>query len=142
MKSTTKKKTVSNENKILTALAGLDKNMSGLENRMSGFGDSLLNLEKRLTMQLTNQIESATRNFKEYTDSIATRLERRINDVQHELKDFRLETKQRFLLLETKAEINKNGLVDLIERRAGEEVRLEKKLNDHERRLTLLESKN
>ena len=121
MKSATKKKTTGNNDTVLEALTGL---------------------EKRLTMLLTNQIEGATQNFKEYVDS-------RIGQVQNEMRKGFSDLDIRFNTLETKVDTldkkldsNTAGLVQLIVTRTGEILTLQDQVNNHETRINVLESKN
>ncbi|MBI1803705.1 MAG: hypothetical protein HY033_13515 [Ignavibacteriae bacterium] len=99
-------------------LGGLKKD---LEEKIDG-------VEKRLDAKIEVKIDDATQSFKEYVDSHMKRIDMRFERVD-----------RRFDKIEKQAKTNRDGLVDMIQRQAGE---YRKRIDNHEQRITTLEARS
>lgn len=146
VKSTTsKQKPVSRE--ILV------KELSALEKRLDAKSDSAVRSMKEYTdsrwKQLDAKSDSAVQSMKEYTDSRWKQLDAKFGAIDRRF------TKMEGLLqnsigalgkkidnLGMNLDISVKGLVEMIERNAGEMAGVETRLDNHERRLKLVEARS
>ena len=89
-----------------------------------------------LQHQLQGQIESNALSFKEYTDSIATRLEKKIESLDRKVDGLDRKVDG----LDRKLDKNTAGLVQLIETHVGEILELQGQVHNHEGRIAVLET--
>lgn len=102
---------------------------------------SLISMEGRLDAKmdrLVTKIDENAQSFKEYVDiknsSLRTEMHQNTMSLQQKIKH--LGDK-----LETKIDTNTAGLVNLIETRIGEIIKLEDRVEDHEKRIGVIEEK-
>ncbi|MBI1805474.1 MAG: hypothetical protein HYR76_00295 [Ignavibacteria bacterium] len=127
--------------KELSAFEGrLEVTFDGFEKRLEARLDiqteSLKGYVDSRISQVNVKMESIQQNILHHVDARIDRLDKRIDNVDKKIDSL----DKKIDNLDKKLDVRVDGLVDLIERRAGETVKIEKRLENHERRITALES--
>ena len=113
----------------------LKKELSKWEGRLTGKIESLDTkidgVEQRLDTKIDAKVDSAVQSMKDYTDSRFTQLDTRIDGLEQTIYGFG-----------RKLDTAVNGIVQMLERSFGTQVKVNERMEDHEQRITKLEEQS
>ena len=113
----------------------LKKELSKWERRLTGKIESLDTkidgVEQRLDTKIDAKVDSAVQSMKDYTDSRFTQLDTRIDGLEQTIYGFG-----------RKLDTAVNGIVQMLERSFGTQVKVNERMEDHEQRITKLEEQS
>ena len=113
----------------------LKKELSKWEGRLTGKIESLDTkidgVEQRLDTKIDAKVDSAVQSMKDYTDSRFTQLDTRIDGLEQTIHGFG-----------RKLDTAVNGIVQMLERSFGTQVKVNERMEDHEQRITKLEEQS
>ena len=113
----------------------LKKELSKWEGRLTGKIESLDTkidgVEQRLDAKIDAKVDSAVQSMKDYTDSRFTQLDTRIDGLEQTIYGFG-----------RKLDTAVNGIVQMLERSFGTQVKVNERMEDHEQRITKLEEQS
>ena len=106
----------------------LKKELTKSEKRLNARIDGV---EQRLDAKIDAKVDSAVQSMKDYTDSRFTQLDTRIDGLEQTIYGFG-----------RKLDTAVNGIVQMLERSFGTQVKVNERMEDHEQRITKLEEQS
>ena len=106
----------------------LDTKINSVEQRLDAKIDSV---EQRLDAKIDTKVDSAIQSMKDYADSHFTQLDTRIDGLEQTIHGFG-----------RKLDTAVNGIVQMLERSFGTQVKVHERMEDHEQRITKLEEQS
>ena len=116
------------EGRLTGKIESLDTKIDGVEQRLDAKIDGV---EQRLDAKIDAKVDSAVQSMKDYTDSRFTQLDTRIDGLEQTIHGFG-----------RKLDTAVNGIVQMLERSFGTQVKVNERMEDHEQRITKLEEQS
>jgi len=116
------------EGRLTGKIESLDTKIDGVEQRLDAKIDGV---EQRLDAKIDAKVDSAVQSMKDYTDSRFTQLDTRIDGLEQTIYGFG-----------RKLDTAVNGIVQMLERSFGTQVKVNERMEDHEQRITKLEEQS
>ena len=142
------------EGRLTGKIESLDTKIDGVEQRLDTKINSveqrldakIEGVEQRLDAKIDAKVDSAVQSMKDYTDRRFTHLDAKIDSSTQSMKDYTdsrtAQVQASIQKLSDKLDSAVTGIVQMLERSFGEQVKVNERMEDHEQRITKLEEQS
>ena len=134
-----KKELTKSEKRLNTRIDGVEQHLDAVEQHLDA-------VEQRLDAKIDAKVDSAVQSMKNYTDRRFTHLDAKIDSSTQSMKDYTdsrtAQVQASIQKLSDKLDSAVTGIVQMLERSFGEQVKVNERMEDHEQRITKLEEQS